>query len=251
MRWPASAGGRRGAGGAALFAAVVMGPLCVLAACEAAAPEAHEVFWKRVVFEDLRVGRTYETLTVFARVSDADGLEDLEALFVMNDQAQLFWRLTPRDWVVDRSGAGIWIGSTALAMPAGTGMPAGEGAPAGEGVPDGGYRVIVQDAGGRIAEVGFHVAGNTGGAARRLAEAIDVTIEADELAVSGPFAAYEVWLYGNAGTRVAAAAFAERIDLASALPADAGAKELLAYVYAAPPGDSTGYLSGPYAWRRG
>ncbi len=239
MRWPASAGGRRRAGGAALLTAIVLGPLCLLAACEAAAPEAHELFWKRVVFEDLRLGRTYETLTVFARVSDADGLEDLEALFVMNDQAQLFWRLTPQDWVIDRSAVGIWIGSTALAMPEGEGVPAGI------------YRVIVQDAGGQIAEVGFQIAGSTGGAARQWAEAIDVTIEADELAVSGPFAAYEVWLYGSAGTRVAAAAFAERIDLESALPAETAAEELLAYVYAAPPGDPAGYLSGPYAWRRG
>lgn len=241
MRWPADGGRRPGAGGATLLAAGVLAPLCLLAACETAAPQAHELFWKRVVFEDLRLGRTYETLTVFARVSDDDGLQDLEALFVMNDQAQLFWRLTPEDWVIDRSGPGVWIGSTALAMPAD------------EGVPAGGYRVIVQDAGGQIAELRFRISGSAGGAARQRAEAIDVTIDADQLTVSGPFAVYEVWLYGNAGTRVAAAAFAERIDLESALPADAaaGADELQAYVYAAPPGESAGYLSGPYAWLRG
>lgn len=245
MRRPASesgAGGRRGGGSAAPLAMIVLGPLCLLAACEVAAPEAHELFWKRVAFEDLRLGRTYETLTMFARVSDADGLEDLATLFVMNDQAQLFWRLTPQDWVIDRSGAGsgagVWIGSTALAMPADEPVPAGV------------YRVIVQDVAGQIAEVSFRIAGSAGGAARQRAEAIDVTIEADELAVSGPFAAYEVWLYGDAGTRVAAAAFAERIDLESALPAETRADELLAYVYAAPPDDPAGYLSGPYVWRR-
>lgn len=241
MRRPAGergAGGRRGGGRAAPLTLIVLSPLCLLAACQVAAPEAHELFRKRVVFEDLRLGRTYETLTVFARVSDADGLEDLAALFVMNDQAQLFWRLTPQDWVIDRSGAGVWIGSTALAMPEDEPVPAGV------------YRVIVQDVAGQTAEVRFRIAGSAGGAARQRAEAIDVTIEADELAVSGPFAAYEVWLYGDAGTRVAAAAFAERIDLESALPAETRDQELLAYVYAAPPDDPDGYLSGPYVWRR-
>lgn len=224
--------------GGLVRAAGVAGLLCLLAACEVAAPEAHELFWKRVVFADLRQGRTYETLTLFARVSDADGLDDLDALYVMNDDAQLFWRLTPEVWVVDRSDSGTWIGSTALAMPSDEPLPAGV------------YRVIVQDIAGQTAEESFRVTGSTGPEARRHVEAIDVAIDANELTVTGPFASYEVWLYGSAGTRVAAAAFAERIDLESALPEGMRADELLLYVYAEPPDDGSGYLSGPYAWKR-
>lgn len=224
--------------GGLVRAAGVAGLLCLLAACEVAAPEAHELFWKRVVFADLRQGRTYETLTLFARVSDADGLDDLDALYVMNDDAQLFWRLTPEVWVVDRSDSGTWIGSTALAMPSDEPLPAGV------------YRVIVQDIAGQTAEESFRVTGSTGPEARRHVEAIDVAIDANELTVTGPFASYEVWLYGSAGTRVAAAAFAERIDLESALPEGMLADELLLYVYAEPPDDGSGYLSGPYAWKR-
>lgn len=225
--------------GALVRASGVVGLLCLLAACEVAAPEAHELFWKRVVFADLRQGRTYETLTLFARVSDADGLDDLDALYVMNDQAQLFWRLTPEDWVVDRSDSGTWIGSTALAMPEEEPLPAGV------------YRVIVQDIAGQTAEDSFRVTGSTGPEARRQVEAIGVAIDANELAVTGPFTSYEVWLYGSAGSRVAAAAFAERIDLESALPEGIHAEELLLYVYAEAPDDASGYLSGPYAWNRG
>ena len=68
--------------------------------------------------------------------------------------------------------------------------------------------------------------------------------------MTGPFAAYEVWLYGSAGSRVAAAAFAGRIDLASTLSDGTRDAELLVYVYAAPADDSTGFLSGPYSWQR-
>jgi len=224
--------------GAVVRAAGVLALLCLLPACEVAAPEAHELYWKRVVFADLRQGRTYETLTLFARVSDADGLEDLDGLYVMNDQSQLFWRLTPETWVVDRSASGTWIGSTALAMPEDEPLPAGA------------YRVIVQDIAGQTAEITFRIAGSTGPEARRQAEAIDIAIDGDELAVAGPFPWYEVWLYGGAGTRVAAAAFAERIDLESALPDGIHAGELLLYVYAAPADGASGYLSGPYAWKR-
>ena len=49
---------------------------------------------------------------------------------------------------------------------------------------------------------------------------------------------------------MAAAAFAERIDLESALPEGIHAGELLLYVYAAPADDASGYLTGPYAWKR-
>ncbi len=235
--------GRSGRGGLVraggfVGAAGVAGLLCLLAACEVAAPEAHELFWKRVVFADLRQGRTYETLTLFARVSDADGLDDLDALYVMNDEAQLFWRLTPEVWVVDRSDSSTWIGSTALAMPSDEPLPAGV------------YRVIVQDIAGQTAERSFRIAGGTGPEALRQAEAMDVAIDANELTVTGPFASYEVWLYGNAGSRVAAWAFAERIDLESALPEGILADELLLYVYAEPPDDGSGYLTGPYAWKR-
>ena len=237
---PTSRSGRGGLvrAGGFVGAAGVAGLLCLLAACEVAAPEAHELFWKRVVFADLRQGRTYETLTLFARVSDADGLDDLDALYVMNDEAQLFWRLTPEVWVVDRSDSGTWIGSTALAMPSDEPLPAGV------------YRVIVQDIAGQTAERSFRIAGGTGPEALRQAEAMEVAIDANELAVTGPFASYEVWLYGSAGSRVAAAAFAERIDLESALPEGMLADELLLYVYAEPPDDGSGYLTGPYAWKR-
>ena len=160
--------------GGLVRAAGVAGLLCLLAACEVAAPEAHELFWKRVVFADLRQGRTYETLTLFARVSDADGLDDLDALYVMNDDAQLFWRLTPEVWVVDRSDSGTWIGSTALAMPSDEPLPAGV------------YRVIVQDIAGQTAEESFRVTGSTGPEARRHVEAIDVAVDANELTVTWP-----------------------------------------------------------------
>ena len=229
---------RGSAGALASAVAVIAGALGLLAACEISAPETHELYWKRVVFEDLELGRTYETLTLFARVSDADGLEDLDALYVMNDDAQLFWRLTPEDWVIDRSDAGTWIGSTALAMPEDEPLPAGV------------YRVIVQDIAGQTAEVRFQVAGTGGAAARRLAAAIDATIQGGELAVSGPFAEYELWIYRNAGSRVAAAPFVDRIDLQAVLPAGTSDAELMLYVFAGPPDDATGYLSGPYFWKR-
>ena len=223
---------------AVVRAAVVLGPLCLLTACEVAAPEAHELFWKRVMFTDLRVGHTYETLTVFARVSDPDGLQDLDALFVINDTAQLFWRLTPQDWVVDQANDGTWIGSTALAMPENESLPSGI------------YRAVVQDIAGQTAELRFQIAGSTSPTARRQAAATDVMIEEDELTVTGPFASYEVWLYSSSGSRVAAAAFTQRINLESTLSKNTLTDELLVYVYATPVDRPTGYLSGPYSWQR-
>lgn len=220
-------------------AAVVSGVCGLLAACEISAPETHDLYWQRVMFEDLELSRTYETLTLFARVWDADGIEDLDALFVMHDRAQLFWRLSAEDWVVDRSESGVpWIGSTALTMPEGEALPAGV------------YRVIVQDIAGQTAELRFQVTESANAAARRLAAAIDATIVDEELTVTGPFAEYELWIYRSVGTRLAAAPFVDHIDVQAVLPAGVSDTEMLLYVFAAPKDDAICYLSGPYLWKR-
>lgn len=211
----------------------------MLSACELSAPETHKLFWKRVVFENLELGRTYETLTLFAQVWDADGLEDLDTLLVIHDQAQLFWRLSFEDWVVDQSDPDSpWIGSTALAMPENEPLPAGI------------YRVVVQDIAGQTAEVRFQVTESTGTAARRLAMEINATIVDNSLIITGPFTQYELWVYQNIGARIAVTPFTDRVDLQTVLPASTNDSELLLYVFAGPPDDPTGYLSGPYLWKR-
>ena len=222
--------------GAIVRAAIVVGLLCLLTACEIEAPQAHELFWHRVVFTDLRLGRTYETLTIFVRASDANGMKDLDALFVINDNAQLFWRLQPRDWLVEQTPEGTWIGSTALAMPEQEMLPSGV------------YRTIIQDISGETAELDFEITSSTEPAALWKSEAIKVTIEENELAVTGPFISYEVWMYGSYGSRVSATAFKERIDLQSTLPNNARKEEFLLYVYAAALNEAAGHLSGPYSW---
>lgn len=215
----------------------VLAALGLLTACEISAPETHDLFWKRVMFENLELGRTYETLTIFAQVWDADGIEDLDRLFVINDQEQIFWRLSSDDWVIDQSGSGApWIGSTALAMPEDKSLPGGI------------YRVIVQDISGKTTEIRFQITENDGPRMTQLAEEINATFQGDELAVIGPFAKYELWAYLSTGSRVFAAPFVDRINVRSLLPNSTPHQELLLYIFASPPDDQTAYLSGPYLW---
>ena len=219
--------------------ASVLAALGLLTACEISPPETLDLFWKRVMFENLELGRTYETLTIFAQVWDADGLEDLDRLLVIHDQEQLYWQLSSDDWVIDQSGLGVpWIGSTALAMPENDSLPGGI------------YRVIVQDISGKTAEIRFQVTENDSSRMTQLAEAINATFQDDELVVIGPFAEYELWAYRNTGFRVFAAPFVDRIDVRSLLPSSATHQELLLYIFASPPNDQISYLSGPYLWRR-
>lgn len=215
----------------------VLAALSLLTACEISAPETHNLFWKRVMFENLELGRTYETLTIFAQVWDANGIEDLDRLFVINDQAQLYWRLSSDDWVIDQSGSGApWIGSTALAMPEDKSLPGGI------------YRVIVQDISGKTTEIRFQITENDGPRMTQLAEEINATLQGDELAVIGPFTEYELWAYLSTGSRVFAVPFVDRIDVRSLLSNSTPHQELLLYIFASPSDDQTAYLSGPYLW---
>lgn len=83
------------------------------------------------------------SLSVFARVHDPDGIDDLEGLWVVNDRSELSWSIDASSWTKKRLGNDDWIGAGGLRMPDGSGLPAGM------------YRVIVADLAGNRASYEF------------------------------------------------------------------------------------------------
>lgn len=106
------------------------------AGCEGAPPEITDTFVQVTVFKNMRTLQAEEILSLFLVVSDDDGEEDLESIYLLNDRQELFWKLDPLNWEkTDRKGS-RWIGSSSIQMPDGSAFPRGK------------YRVIVSDQAG-------------------------------------------------------------------------------------------------------
>ena len=56
-------------------------------------------------------GTSSETLGVFLVASDPDGIENLSAFYVINDDAELFWKVDRTLWVSSMAEGESWIGS--------------------------------------------------------------------------------------------------------------------------------------------
>ena len=81
-----------------------------------------------------------ETLSFFVLASDDDGIADLESMYLLNDEAQIFWKLSVDDWLVSERSGETWVGSHALSMPGGAPFPRGT------------YRAVLMDKGGSRSE---------------------------------------------------------------------------------------------------
>ncbi len=114
--------------------------------CGGKPPEMPAVEW-RLEQRQSKAG-PHEGLWVFASVKDSEGLEDIDALYVVNDAAGLDWKLTNANWTKRVEGADTWIGAAGLAM--------NDYGP----IPRGDYRAVSVTAAGEQAEKSFRVDGD-------------------------------------------------------------------------------------------
>ena len=210
-----------------LIAALVL--IAALSGCETSPPELYELQWVLVDFDDRELDRRYERLSVFVRAADADGLEDLDELYVIHDGGELFWRATADTWTRDERDGATWIGAASLAMPGEQAFPAGE------------YRVLLIDAGGERDASRFVIPEQ-----RRSTPLPEVRQSGATFAVSGA-ADYSLWIVSEGVLRDSIAAGEEEVDLGGDEYRPGIRYEV--YVFGKQPGADKGALSGPYFWQ--
>jgi hypothetical protein len=143
------------------------------------------VFGRVIYVRDSTTNSSSETLGVFLVASDPDGIENLSAFYVINDAAELFWKVDSTSWVTSTAEGETWIGTTSLCMPGSTPIPSGE------------YRVLLQASGGATVEDTLTIPARSVTAAE--AKYPTAMIENGIIKVSGTAAGYEVWVYGKDG----------------------------------------------------
>ncbi|HUI69877.1 MAG TPA: hypothetical protein VL354_05105 [Spirochaetia bacterium] len=159
--------------------------LVLLASCSNKPPVISRVYARVVYQHDVVSGATTEGLSVFLVASDPDGMENLSSFYVINDDAELFWKVDNTSWVSSTAEGETWIGSNNLTMPGSQEVPAGS------------YRVLLQNAGGDTTEESFSVGSRDISAAQ--AAYPSASVHGDAIHVTGPYDSYDVWTYGKDG----------------------------------------------------
>jgi hypothetical protein len=212
----------------AAFAAlcIAFGPL--LASCGGKPPEVNVVDWRL----ELRPskGGAYESLSVFSSLKDDDGIEDIEELWIIQDDEALSWKLTNADWTKKTEGADNWIGAAGLARNDYGQMPRGE------------YRVVAIDAAGERVEKAFKVDG-----AFPDLPMPEIALEAGLIRAKSSWPETLVLAYDGTGALAgSASASAEAESLADLFGAEVAARvvEVAAYGY------DPARKMGAYSWKK-
>ena len=203
--------------------------LALLAGCETSPPELYELQWLLLDFDDRELDQRYESLSLFVRAGDADGADDLDELYVIFDDGELFWRLEAATWTRTEHEGATWIGSSTISMPGREPFPPGE------------YRLLLLDRGGQRDAARFVIP-----AQRRPTAAPEVTVNGSRFQVRGT-APYQLWVAAADGL-VTTLDATGAVDLEERFDFRAGARYQV-FVFGQAEGADKGFLGGPYLWQ--
>jgi hypothetical protein len=222
-------------------AAVLAGALLiVLAGCSSKPPVISRVVGRVIYTQDVRTHALGETLGVYLVASDPDGMENLSAFYVINDQQELFWKVDHAAWSTTTAEGETWVGASGLSMPGSGPVPAGT------------WRVVLQNVDGTTVEdtVTIPVRDVTPQTAKFPSASTDKGV----ITVSGAVGPVEIWVYGSDGGFAGAfplqsgvTTLAESAVKASS-PALAGGFTFRVFAWSATGG--YGVVSGPYTAAR-
>jgi len=155
----------------------------LLLACSENPPQIIQVQWQVILFQNRLLNAVYPKLSIFIRATDEDGMEDLNAIYFINDEAELYWSLLAEKWDKASVRGVEWIGSNGLVMPDKSPLPAGT------------YRILLEDLSGQTAETQIYLKREELDFSRAVFPAVTVTDNV--LSLSGNFSQAEIWLYDS------------------------------------------------------
>ena len=126
----------------------------ILGSCSESAPKISQTFWQVNLMHDQTTGKNSQALTLFVMASDDDGVDDMDKMYVINDENQLYWEISGKDLRLEKYGESeVWIGSNFITM-----------TDPSDPIPSGTYRVMLLDSSGERAESSVVIRNNIKGA---------------------------------------------------------------------------------------
>lgn len=202
--------------------------------CSGAPPEILRVFHQINYIQDRSSGETYQALSLFVIPHDPDGFEDLDVIYLIHDESELFWTMDSGGWQRVPSGGDNWIGRAVIRMPSGGPMPSGR------------YRVLLKDLSGDRAEQELYISKVD---LQPSALSFPVLVRAGgRITVDSPDADPQILVFDAGGILVARHAVpAQGLAVEKLLP-ETGMEggRMSIYLYVSRPDTRIGLVSGPY-----
>jgi hypothetical protein len=200
--------------------------------CTGEAPEIRQIFWQLNLAFDPVVDLKYEALSMFVHVADADGVEDVDLLYILQDSDELLWELDADGWQKFENGEETWVGSNNIRMNDGSSFPRAL------------YRLVVIDRSGERSVDEFFIN----------ADNIDVdltpfprgSVNGDTIVLEGGFAEFTLWFYDEAGDQIKIFTSSDKtLPISSALNAREQQIARHFYVNTLEDGGGYGFIFGP------
>ncbi|MCX7787933.1 MAG: hypothetical protein N2442_09580 [Spirochaetes bacterium] len=130
--------------GAAFFFRIALLLVSILLfSCSGRYPRIHDVRYRIIILQGPNDTTPQETLSLALDITDEDGIEDLEAVALVQDAEELYWKIRRDQWEWKPFAGGKWLVCSGLLSQPGRPFPRG------------GYRVVVTDLAGYRAEREF------------------------------------------------------------------------------------------------
>jgi hypothetical protein len=201
-------------------------------ACTSRPPQISRSFHQLNYFYDRALNRVVQKLSIHMIPEDPDGLEDLAAMYLIHDEAELFWELDKDSWLNREAQGSVWVGSNGFTMPDGSNFPPGE------------YRVLIVDLSGESAEESFFL--DDPGIDAASLSFPRAAVEGDLIEIASSYQSNELWVYDpqfRLSIPVGPRGLTVR-SLRSRIPDLA--ETFFFYVYAFDGAKQIGVVSGPY-----
>lgn len=114
-----------------------------MSSCVGAVPVIQEIEYSLVYRNAPATNTQYESLHIFMRIADEDGIEDIDEIYILHDDETIYWKLTSEMWDRINIEQEIWIGSQSLRLAHDIHIPRGV------------YRIQIYDKGGELAQETF------------------------------------------------------------------------------------------------
>ena len=164
-----------------LRVALCLAASTLIISCAGESPEILQLTHQVVLFHDLENQVNQERLSLFAAVDDADGLDDLESLYLIHDKEELYWKLDAENWETSTFQKTTWIGGNSFITADGSVLPRGT------------YRVLLRDFSGQSFEQTFDFKSES-----RLGQVTEFPASREQdgrIYVAGDVSQIQIWVY--------------------------------------------------------
>ena len=159
--------------------------ILIFFSCSGEPPQFQEVWWQLNLINDFSPEDPIQSLSLFIHAIDDDGDNDLENIYLINDESQLVWNIPLELWTTYTDQQIKWIGFNRLMAP-------------GDGIfPEGDYRILLVDMGGERDEYSFYLRNNI--VSNEELALPEVEFNQNKITVNSDYPKFQIWYYDNDG----------------------------------------------------